>query len=265
MSVRRIVYLCGLVLFPLHSLLCQQPASSSQSSSSRSSSSSTLIVGFGPTVSNAEGKAAVEKLVQALGGAAKVNSIKTLRQEVSAVQDGRHVEIDQSIVYPDKQAQTMKMPQGKVLLVVTPNDGFMVVDGQAQDLPPEQRASLDAALKHDPINVLQHINDPSYVFVASSQEDVEGIHATVVDVEAAGIPTRWWIGSDGKLLRERSYGEAGKLETIVYSAWKNFDGLQYPTKYDTLNEAGQPRLTMTLTGMQINSVISPGLFQRPPQ
>ncbi len=262
MTVRRIVYLCGLILFPLCSLLCQQPPSNPQASP-KSSSPSTLIVGFGPTQSNAEGKVAAEKLLQALGGAAKVNSVKTLHQTVTAVDQGRRVEIEQSIAYPDKQAQMVRMPQGKALLVVTPTDAFMVVGGQAQDLPPDQRTSLDAALKHDPINVLQHINDPNYVFVASGHEDVDGAHATVVDVEAEGIPTRWWIGTDGKLLRERSYGEGGKPETMIYSAWKAFDGLQYPTKYDTLNEAGQPKLTMTLTSMQVNPVISPGLFKRP--
>jgi hypothetical protein len=262
MTVRRIVTLCGLILFPVSSLLCQQQPNTSQSSP-RSSSNTTLIVGFGPTVSNSEGKAAAEKLLLALGGAARVNSVKTLRQTVSAVQDGRHIEIEQSIVYPDKQAQIMKASQGRVLLVVTATDAFTVVGGQTQDLPPEQRASLDSALKHDPINVLQHIDDPAYVFVASGQEDVDGSRATVVDVEAAGIPTRWWIGADGRLLRERYYAEGGKMQTLVYSAWKSFDGLQYPTKWDTLNEAGQPGTTMTLIGMQVNPVISPSLFLRP--
>lgn len=263
MTVRQIVYLGGLILLPLPPLLCQQSPTRSQSGPPKRSSSSTLVVGFGPTVSNAEGKAAAEKLLQAMGGATKVNSIKTLHQTVSAVQDGRHIDIEQSIVYPDKQAEILKTPQGRVLLVVTPIDAFTVVGGQAQDLPPDQKTALESALKHDPINVLQHVNDANYVFVASGQEDVDGAHATVVDVEAAGIPTRWWIGADGKLLRERYYGEGGKMQTMVYSAWKNFEGLQYPTKYDTLNEAGQSGMTMTLTGMQINPVISQGLFQRP--
>ena len=32
-----------------------------------------------------------------------MNSVKTLHQTVAAVQDGRHIEIEQSIVYPDKR------------------------------------------------------------------------------------------------------------------------------------------------------------------
>lgn len=265
MTVRRVVFPWALILFPLYSLLGQQPPPNQQTASPKSQSSSTLIVGFGPTVSNAEGKQAAEKLLQAFGGVAKVNSIKTLHQTVVAVQDGRRIEIEQSIIYPDKQAESMRMPQGKVMLVVTANDAFTVVGGQARDLPPDQRSSLEAALKHDPINVLQHINDPDYVFVAAGQQELDGTQATIVDVEAAGIPTRWWIGADGRLLRERYYGEGGKLETMTYSAWKSFDGLQYPTKYETLSEAGQPKTTMTLMGMQINPAISPSLFQRPPQ
>ena len=62
---------------------------------------------------------------------------------------------------------------------------------------------MDAALKHDSINILQHLNDPDYVFVASGQEKVGGAEATMVDIEADGVPTRWWIAGDGRLLRER--------------------------------------------------------------
>ena len=113
MIVRPVVYLCVLILFSLYSLFGQQAPAAPQVSPPKNPSSSTLIVGFGPTVSNAEGKQAAEKLLHAMGGAAKVNSLKTLHQTVAAVQDGRHIEIEQSIVYPDKQAQTMRMPQGK--------------------------------------------------------------------------------------------------------------------------------------------------------
>ena len=144
MIVRRVVYLCVLIVSPLHPLVCQQATVNPQRRSPKSSASSTLIVGFGPTVSNAEGKQAIEKLLQALGGATKVNAVKTLRQTVVATEQGRHIYIEQSIVYPDKQAALIKMPQGRVLTVVTPNDAFLVTGGQAQDLPPDQRASLDA-------------------------------------------------------------------------------------------------------------------------
>ena len=52
---------------------------------------------------------------------------------------------------------------------------------------------------------------------------------------------------------------------MIYSTWKSFDGLQYPTKYEMLNEAGQSQMTMTLTGMQVNPVVARETFERPAQ
>lgn len=260
MRVRGILTLCGLVLLPLAPLISQQ---TSQNSAPQDSSGSTLLLNFGSATSNPAGKAAVERLLQALGGAPKVDGVKSLRQTISALQQGVHVEVDQSIVYPDKQAQRMTISGGKTTLVVTPSDAFMIVGTQVQDMPRALRVSLDGSLKHDPINVLQHINDPKYIFDAIGKEKVDGAEATIVDVTADGAPTRWWIAADGKLLRERAAGDNGKLETLVYSDWKNFGGLQYPTKFDVFTEGGMPKMTMTLNEMQVNPAVSPKTFERP--
>lgn len=64
-------------------------------------------------------------------------------------------------------------------------------------------------------------------------------------------------------MRERAAGDGGKIQTLVYSDWKSFDGLQYPTKYEVFSEGGFPVMSMTLTAMQVNPPLSPKLFQRP--
>jgi hypothetical protein len=255
-------------LSPLFSLICQETPAKPQNPTPKSSSSLVLDLSFGPTASNAEGKAAADRLLQALGGAAKVDAVKSLQQTVVAVRQGKRIEVEQSIVYPNKQAQRTTLPEGKALLVVTPDDAFMVVGGHLQSLPPTQRASMDATLKHDFINILQHINDPKYIFTATGQEKVGGAEATVVDVEADGVPTRWWIAPDGKLLQERysDMEQAGTTtQTMTYADWKDFSGLTYPTKYEAFNAAGQPLLSMTLTTMEVNPAVNPKLFDRTAQ
>src|SRR5208282_2513636 len=52
--------------------------------------------------SNPEGKAAVARLAEAMGGAAKVASVKTLHQYLTERQEGVELKIEQSTVYPDK-------------------------------------------------------------------------------------------------------------------------------------------------------------------
>jgi hypothetical protein len=243
MTGRRIFFLCGLTAL----LLC--PA----------------LAQLAP---NAEGKASVNKLLQALGGPAKVTAVRTLRQRVIMVRQGQQIEIDQSIVYPDKQAQKISLPEGQLLQVVTPTVAFMAMGTQVRDLPPSQVASLTAALKHDFINVLQHVDNPKYTFSAMGKEKVEDAEAAMVDVNANGVQTRWWIGTDGKILQERYsiVDQAGvTTQTMKYSDWKSFDGLEYPTKYEMFGERGSPRLSMTLVAMEVNAVVDPRLFEKPPK
>jgi hypothetical protein len=256
----RIAAFFALAILPPYSLISQQTPVQP-----RKSSGSQLTLNFGPTVSNPEGKAAADRFLQAMGGPATVNAVKSLRQTVVALRQGQRMELEQSIVYPDKQAQRMTLPQGRALLVVTPTDAFMVLGGRLQNLPPIERAALDATLQHDFINILQQINDPKYVFVATGHEKVGNAEATVVDVEADGVPTRWWIATDGKLLRERysDMGAGGGIQTMTYADWKSFGGLKYPTKYELFDEAGQPPMTMTLTAMEVNATVDPKLFERP--
>jgi hypothetical protein len=264
MNLREIILGWAIATLPWCSLLCQATNATPQDSPPKPYSSPTLTLSFGPTESNAEGRAAANKLLQALGGPAKVNAVKSTRQMIVATRQGQRMDIDQTVVYPNKQAQKMRIEGGKtMLLVATPSDAFTVVGTQTQTLSPTQRSVLDNALRHDVLLVLQHINDPKYIFAAAGHELVAGVDATVVDVEADGIPTRWWIGPDGKLLQERYTGEGEAVETMTYSDWKNYAGLQYPTKYEMFDQTGQWQLSMTLTSMVVNQPVNPKLFERP--
>ncbi|HVJ04966.1 MAG TPA: insulinase family protein [Candidatus Saccharimonadales bacterium] len=219
------------------------------------------------TGNTSEGKAAVAKFVEAMGGANMVNAVKTLHQSISLIQQGMEVKLDQSIVYPDKQAQKMTLPQGEMKRVVTPSAAFMAMGAQVRDLPPSERSSEAASLKRDFLNVLQHAGDSKYTFSASGKEKLGDAEAIVVEVNADGAKSQWWIGPDGKLLQEEfsEVGQTGPTTlTMKYSDWKSFDGLQYPTKYEMVN-GGQPVAKMTLSSMEVNAAVDPKLFEKPAQ
>ena len=238
----------------------------SQKTPQSTPSSSTLVLGFDSAVNNPEGKAAAAKLMQALGGAEEVDAVKTLHQKITTVKQGQRIEGDQTIVYPDKQAQKLKMSQGTVLRVVTPTTAFMVAGGKVQDLSAREAASSQAALKHDFINVLQHINDKKYAFNAIGDDKVGETMGTVVEVSADGVPTRWWIAADGKLLQERFTDTSQDIPAILtfqYSDWKKFGGLNYPTKYVVLDSGDNLLFTMTLTAMEVNADVDSKLFEKP--
>jgi zinc protease len=212
------------------------------------------------------GRATIDKLAEAMGGAAKVASVKTLRQHLRMSQENAEMTIDQSTVYPDKQAQKVVFPSGVIWQVVSPEAAF-ISRAKVEDLTPSLRDAVAAQLKRDFLNVLQHADDPKYTFSAIGNEKLGDTEATVVDVNADGLAVRWWIGTDGTLLQEE-HTEAGaqgpQTYTIKYSRWQDFDGLKYPTKAEIF--AGRTKqASEVLIDMKVNSEIDPLLFKRPQQ
>jgi zinc protease len=218
----------------------------------------------GASGGNPEGKAAVAKLTEAMGGATRVASVKTLLQHLTMTQGGVEMKIDQSTAYPDKQAQRVVYPKGVIWQVVSPEAAF-ITGAMMQDLPPNQRDAVAAQLKRDFLNVLQHAGDPKYTFSANGKEKLGDTEATVVDVNADGLAVRWWIGPDGTLLQEE-HADAGargpETYTIKYSKWESFDGLKYPTKMDMLAN-GTEQDSEVLNDMKVNPEIDPLIFKRP--
>jgi zinc protease len=216
--------------------------------------------------SNPEGKAAVARLIDAVGGAAKVNAVKSVHQSISMVQQGSEIITEESIVYPDKEAQRISLPQGELLQVVTPEAAFMAMGDHVQELPPSQVASDVASLKRDMLNVLQHTGDAKYTFSATGKEKLDDGEAVIVDIDADGAATRWWIDGNGKLVREEfsDIGQAGpETVTVEYSDWKDFGGLVLPTKFEMSSGEGQDATSMTLTAVEVNATIDPKLFEKP--
>jgi zinc protease len=218
-----------------------------------------------PAGGTAEGKAAIAKLIEAMGGTAKVNAVKTLRQYLLMKQEGLVMSIEQSFVYPDKQAQRISMPVAEILQVMTPKVAFISTAKGLKDIPPSDRAPLVAFMKRDLLNVLQHVNDPKYSFTASGKEKIGHTETTVVDVNADGAVMRWWIADDGTLLQEQ-HSEPGKSgpETLTtrYSIWKTFDGLQYPARREVLSN-GEEQAVFIINVMEVNAALDPKLFEKP--
>lgn len=219
-----------------------------------------------PASSNPAGNAAVDKLIEAAGGWAAVNATKSLQQNFTAIQQGQPFRIVRTIAYPDKQVQEMVLPQGSVSYVVTPSFLFVRTGSSVRDVPQKRSNSSAAVLNRDFLNVLRHRHDAKYSFFAVGEEKVDGIQATVVDVDADGVRSRWWIAPDGKLLQERftEIGNAGPMvQTMKCANWSKFGELLYPTSFKIVGEAGHDALQMNLVTMAVNPTLDPKLFEKP--
>jgi zinc protease len=226
-----------------------------------------------PTASNEEGKALAAKVVAAMGGEAKLATIKALKAKLTLTQKTPQgefpMQMETVIVYPDHLHAEMQTPGGTMDIVVTPDVAFMAVPGQGmRDFPASQKAETLEQIKRDPVFIASHAKDPNVFFRAGGTEKVGDIETRIVDVNAAGASIRWFVDPQtGHILKETymtlSQGGPVQGETGLDN-WKPVNGLNIPfTRHNKQN--GQDSSTAEYTTLELNPTVDPKLFEKPPE
>jgi zinc protease len=223
-----------------------------------------------PVATNPEGKALLGKVIESLGGAAKVRTVKSLRTKLDMQMKTPMGEMamtaEQVVVYPNQVWQKMTMPMGEILLVVSPTVAFIKGPMGTQDLPTSQKEDLLGEMMRDPLLVTQHADDPDYAFAAAGSEKVGEVEATILDVNAGGAEVRWFVDpQSGRILRAswQATGPAGPGERVVeYGDWKTVEGLTLPTK-ETRTLGGEKEGSVDIKEIEVNPATDPKLFEKP--
>lgn len=223
-----------------------------------------------PTSSSPEAKALMAKVVESMGGQAKVDSVKSMRDTavntMKTPQGEMQVRVEGTVVFPDKVHASLSTPMGPMTMVYTPTVAFMSMSGQTRDIPASQRAEGINAIKRDQVNIAQHVNDPKYAFTMAGTGKVGDVEATVLDINADGVSLKWYVDPQtGHVLRAAysSVGPNGPAQTVEdFSGWQTVDGLTLPTQKIT-TQNGQQVSSEKVETRQINPQVDPALFQKP--
>ncbi len=222
-----------------------------------------------PAVTSPEAMALVEKVENFVGGKAKIDAVNAMRTVATATrqtpQGPMEMEVDSTVVFPNRQRAVMKTPMGEVTMVMTPDQSFTVIPGMGvRETPSSQR---DAAIRESRQELLSILKNPSqYTFAIAGNENVNGVNATVVDVTFAGDTVKWYVDpSTGKLLRRvaRARGPMMQGDAVTdFTAWGTFGGLQLPTAFSTTVN-GQPVGGGQVKTIEINPTIDPKIWEKP--
>ncbi|HLY59435.1 MAG TPA: insulinase family protein [Terriglobia bacterium] len=220
--------------------------------------------------SNAEGKALVSRIVEEMGGQAKIKAIKSVRVKLNVVantpQGEMPIEAEVINAFPDRSWQKMGTPMGEMMMVLTPHAAFMATPQGTQDLPDSRQEDAMKDLRRDPVQVAQHLDDPKYVFSAGGQEKIGDVATTILDVNAAGATVRWYVDpKTGRVIRAswQGMGMQGPAETVAdYDDWKSVDGISLPFK-ETRTENGEKTLSVEIKEVQFNPTFDPKIFEKP--
>ena len=93
-----------------------------------------------------EGKALFAKFVGSLGGPAKVKTVHDVQTKGLVTAKGPEgemsMEVQTSMIFPDRIAQQLDAPFGRMAMVATPTGAFIVGPNAVQDLPPGMKDEL---------------------------------------------------------------------------------------------------------------------------
>jgi zinc protease len=224
-----------------------------------------------PTASNAEGKELASKVVAAMGGEAKLSAVKSVKAEFSLTQKTPQgdlpMQMETTIVYPDRLHADLQTPQGTMTFVVTPDTGFASIAGMAtKSMPSDQKNETLEQIKRDPIFIASHWKDPDVFFQAGGTEKVGDIEARIVDVNAAGAAIRWFVNpADGHILKETyvTLGRTGPAQgETAMDDWKAIDGLTIPVQRKN-KQNGEETSVVEYKKIEINPAVDPKLFEKP--
>ncbi len=222
-----------------------------------------------PAASNPEGKQLAAKVVEAMGGLAKLQSVKAIHSSLTEkdAEGGSGSTVEVTMVYPDRARIEVKTSHGVLAIVVSPDVGFMYAEGMGQrDLPAAQKNETIEEIQRDPIYIGQHLNDPAFIFFANGTEKIGDVETHILDVRAGEVSIRWFVDPKTgrclpRSLRDDRPRRSGPAQTDL-SDWKTTDGITLPALHKN-KQNGQDSSTVEFTSVQFNPPIDPKMFEKP--
>lgn len=217
-----------------------------------------------------EGRALLAKFIEALGGSAKVRSVHDLwsRGLVTAKtqQGDLSMEVQTTMLFPDRIAQQVDAPSLRMTVVATPNGAFIIGGNETKDLPPEMREELLRQVRRVPLLIAQRADDPKLVVAAGGTEKIGNVDAKILDVTYEDASTRWFLDpATYRILRTTHTSKGANGEATVvsdYSDYKVIDGFPVAFHLEVATN-GQKDQVLSLEECKINPGVEAKLFEKP--
>lgn len=221
-----------------------------------------------PAATGAEAQAIVAKIVDVMGGAAKLAAIKSTRQtgtmNAKTPQGDMALEMEAIEVLPDRSMQKMSTPMGEMVVVMTPDAAFMKSPMGTRDLPASQRENMAKEAKRSPIYVLQ--NTGKFTFTVAGSEKVGDVTTTILDIGGEGVDMRWFVDPQNGHIVRTSYKTTGMqgpgTQVVDYTDWKDVDGIPVAFKR-AISMNGEDSGSFELKTFETNPKIDPAVFEKP--
>jgi hypothetical protein len=180
---------------------------------------------------------------------------------------GESVELLQQIVeieLPDRVRRTVLVGDQEQIVVINGNRGYIGGAGLALPLPePQLRQALDQ-LRRDLLVLAAGAGSEELRVASGGSAAVGALRCDVLDLSYGAVDSRLFVAADGDVIKQSFGGSdpltgATGLVEIVYSGYREFDGVRFPSVH-AISFEGQPIVTVQIGAISVNPQFDPSLF-----
>jgi zinc protease len=210
----------------------------------------------------AQGKAILEKSVQAMGGSDRINAIKTTISKGDLVTQGMTMAVEGVMAYPDRIKFTINTPGGQVIMKISGGKGMAQTPQGNFPLPETQVKPMLENILRDPIYVWQNLE--KYQVQYAGDQPFAGLdtHELIVSGPAS---CRFFVDKKSFQVVGCQYqavtptGPAAMEDT--YADFRVVDGIFFSFKTVARSD-GQVASEMNIKEIQVNAAVSEADFNQ---
>jgi outer membrane lipoprotein-sorting protein len=219
-----------------------------------------------------EGRALLEKLLQADGGVQRLRGIYAYRQkqrvQVQGAKGTENYSWDMLVAFPDRMHLEMTSDSGQQFTIIASPAGAFFLSGETSvDLAAATAGSWEVGLRRNPFYIAQHLDDGGVKVAMAGTDTIGGATLKILQLTIGADVLRLWV--DARTLRPLRYSiqvpsEKGpKTQMIEPSDLRRVDGIQFAF-HILVTEEGRQVATNDVEAVELNPEVDPRLFYRKP-
>jgi YHS domain-containing protein len=220
-----------------------------------------------------KGQLLIEKAVESMGGASKLDSLASYQEKFTTIQKGPQTDFEikgtRTVIFPDRIRLERVMRFGTVVDVLGPGDSFTLFPGGSRTMSGLQRADQEKQAKRNQLAILRARKSSGFHATTIGPGKVGEAAVEHVAVDLDGLRMVLAIEPSSGRILSLSYherGAGGAFGDIVktFSDFRTVEGLTLPFK-TTATFNGEPAqdLSPAVESLIINGKVDPAIFERP--
>jgi zinc protease len=218
----------------------------------------------------AKGQALLAKAVDALGGAAALDGVKSYaangQTTVKTPQGEFTLQTKETLALPDRFRQELTLPMGQMTVVIAGPEAFMITPQGEQAMPASMREQAENQLAHVPMLLLRQRTQPGFEAVAAGEGKSGDTATALLAITFKGRTSTLGIDPQSGRVLTVSFRGSGPdgvpADTVqTFSDFRPAGGLTLPFAQSTsLN--GEAYATSTVSAVTVNAAVDDALWKR---